>query len=302
MPDYVEDPWAEAMAETAPLNGGDYEEAPVFTDGTYEDAPWALKDEPPQVPVVEFDQQPVEDERRDVVALIADDSGRAVALFRDPDEVQRMTRSLSGALVEQVRQVWTEARTPRVAKTAGKAPNEVEVAEELRVLADARDTLTAVAKALTTGADEARAIAGEVLAEVAPDERKAKTVRLADGHGWDLKVSRTQPTEVSVNLDEVQDVLASWLLGQFAKASPGMDPAHLHYAKGVRAGMAGLLGVLTKPSVRTTALDALVRTMEGAGEEPLALRLRHAYGRKSKGEPRIEVKREPPKDAGATDA
>lgn len=284
----------------------EYEDAPWKTAPTYEESPpWEVK--ATHQAEAEADgafqtlgdaadmfvpQQPVEDERRDVVALIADDSGRAVALFRDPDEVQRMTRSLSGALVDQVRQVWMQARNPRVAKHGpDHAPSEIEVAEELRTMADARDTLTAIARAVTTGAEEARAITAEVLAEVAPDERKAKTVRLADGHGWDLKVSRSQPTEVAVDLAEVQDVLVAWLLTKVT-GSPG-DVAR--YAYGVREGMEALLGVLAKPSVRTTALDALVKTIEGAGEEDLALRLRHAYGRKSKGEPRVEIKREPPK-------
>lgn len=275
------DPWAKPPTPAA-------DEVPHVQD----EPPWEVSGDP-VVPTVEFDQQPVEDERRDVVALIADDSGRAVALFRDPDEVQRMARSLSGALVDQVRQVWMQARNPRVAKHGpDHAPSEIEVAEELRTMADARDTLTAIARAITTGADEARAITAEVLAEVAPDERKAKTVRLADGHGWDLKVSRSQPTEVSVDLDAVQDVLAGWLLSKVV----GDVTQQAAYAHGVRAAFEALLGVLAKPSVRTTALDALVKTIEGAGEEDLALRLRHAYGRKSKGEPRVEIKREPPKE------
>jgi hypothetical protein len=204
-----------------------------------------------------------------------------------------MTRALSGALVEQVRQVYVAARTPRVAKHGpDRQPSEIEVAEELRTMADARDTLTAIAKAVTTGADEARAITAEVLAEVAPDERKAKTVRLADGHGWDLKVTRSQPTKVEVRLEEVQDVLVAWSVSRYD--TRGNEAAT--YAEGVRAGMAVLLSVLASPSVKTTALDALVREVEGAGEEALALRLRHAYGRKSTGEPRVEIKREPPKD------
>jgi hypothetical protein len=121
-------------------------------------------------------------------------------------------------------------------------------------------------------------------------------VRLADGHGWDLKVTRTQPTEVSVELAEVQDVLTAWCVSRYD--TRGNEAAT--YAEGVREGMNALLGVLTKPDVRTTALDALVRTMEGAGEEALALRLRHAYGRKAKGEPRVDLKREAPKVSPST--
>ena len=294
MPDYIEDPWAEQEVTPAPAQ---YAE-PVLSGADYEDAPWALADEPDHVPTVEFDQQPVENERRDVVALIADDSGRAVALFRDPDEVQRMSKALGEALVEQVRTVANEAKAPRLAKHGPKhKPTEVTVAEELRTLADARDTLTAVARAITTGAEEARALAGEVLAEVAPDERKAKTIRLADGHGWDLKVVRSNPTEAVVELDQIQDVLAAWGLEQHAKDKG--EHFTLGFARGQRYAMEALLSVLTKPGVKTTALDALVRELEGAGQEDLALRLSHAYGRRSTGEPRIEMKREAPKGGGS---
>lgn len=304
---YVEDPWAEEPSDIPATPGGEQivsiepgqDPQPVLSGAQYEEPDWALGNEPD--PVVPFDQQPVEDQKRDVVALIADDSGQAVALFRDPDEVQRMTRSLSGALVEQVRSVYAQARAPRVAKYGEKEPpTDVHVAEELRTMADARDTLTAIAKAIGTGAEEARAIAREILAEVAPDERKAKTVRLADGHGWDLKVTRSQPTEAVVNLDDVQDVLAGSLLARYSRDMDDTLAGQRAYAHGIRAGMDALLGVLSKPGVRTTALDALVRTLEGEGEEDLALRLRHAYGRKAKGEPVVDLKREEPKGSTST--
>lgn len=236
--------------------------------------------------VVDDEPEPITAELA-VIAQLADDSAQAVALFRDPDAVRTLTRELGASLVERVQLLGADAKSRRV---DGKVTQAV-VAGEVQVLADAFDTLTAVSNAVKRGATEAQALLGDVVAEVVPEKADAGTgsIKVGDGHGADVKVTRTQGTKVEAQSDTIVDVLVSKLLTDAAGGGELTDAKA--YAAGAREAIAALLELMSPPGWKTTALDALAKQLEDAQDFDNAIRLGHAYGRVAQGDPKTKVER-----------
>lgn len=266
-----EDPWANP--EPVPQVEGQetLEEAGILIDPGPVVEGWVVPANIPQVPITS------------AVARLSSITGEVVDRFRDPDEVAAMSGALGRTLADEVRGLAVEARA---ARPEGPV-TDVVLAPELRVLADARDTLAALAKAFTTGANEARDAAGEVLVELAGDPRRTVTVKVPDGHGWLLTASRRQPTETQANLGEVIDLLVADLPAQYE----GNVAEARAYASGIRQGIQELLRLVSPVKWKSTALDEWKQRLEAAEKHDLAIRLGHAYGRPSKGKPSITFER-----------
>lgn len=229
------------------------------------------------------------DDRALVPATLWQASGRAAALFRDADAVLDLSRRIKAGLVDHVHKIAAAAKAER---REGE-PTKSTLAPELSVLADAHDTLSAISKAIAEGASEAKGLAGEVALELAPDKALGSTsVRVGTGSGG-LKVTRTQGTKARVDDEDVVDVLTAYLLGH-AGVTDTDDP-HGAYARGIREGIARFRDLVGPPAWKTTALDELVRTLEAADEHDLAIRLGHAFGRISSGNPTVKIERIEPK-------
>ena len=226
-----------------------------------------------------------------VIARLADDSEQAVALFRDPDAVRELTRSLTASLVLRVQMMHGTLKDVR---PEGKV-TQATVAPEVQLLADAYDTLTAVSKAVGTGAAEAQALLGDIVAEVVPDKADAGTgsVRVGDGHGSDVKVTRTQATKVQADTDVIVDVLVARMVTEHAATlTPPVAMKEVKaYADGLRQGISALLGLISPPTWKTTALDALATRLEDAQDFDNSIKLGHAYGRVAQGDPKTKVER-----------
>lgn len=262
----------ELHAVTEP-SGWDDDPGDLRPDGALPDsvaAGWA--EEPEQLP-----------------AVLARDTGRALADWRDPDLVTKAVGDVRRRVLEEVRGQYGQVLTGR---PEGRV-TEATVAPELAFLTSAHYALAQLADAIKAGADEARQIAGEVLVDVSGDERKRATVKVADVYGG-IVAKREVPSEVSVRQDDVLDVLVASLLAEWAVTDTGAagNPEATAYARGARDALAALLPLTSPPKWKSTALDALTRKLEEAGEDALALRLSHAYGRVSKGNPRVTLERE----------
>jgi hypothetical protein len=197
-----------------------------------------------------------------------------------------------------------ERRAARVERLDGEEPeSESDVRREAVGLANDADVLLALAGAFTAGAKEAQACTGDLLDELPGRGGKPRqSLKVGDGDGFTLNVTRTQAKEVSTDDAEVVEVLVAWLLS-VAEADTRADRTNgplalgrmpvLTYAEGVRAGIEGILALRASGSFKVTALDALVTTLENLDDDTLARRLRKAYGRRDKGEPTIKVERKP---------
>lgn len=230
------------------------------------------------------------DDRALVPATLWQASGRATALFRDPDAVLDLSRRITTGLVEHVHKIAADARAQRDERLR---PSAVVLAPELSVLADAHDTLSAISKAIGVGAAEAKGLAGEVALEAAPDKALGSTsVRVGTGTGG-LKVTRSQGSKPRVDEEDVVDVLTAYLLGHSGVSDT--DDPHGAYARGARDMVARFRDLIGPPAWKTTALDELVRTLEAADEHDLAIRLDHAFGRVASGNPTVKIERIEPK-------
>jgi len=224
---------------------------------------------------------------------LADSARRAITIGKIEDGIRHAVRTRADAR--------RKARTDRL---AGDQPSsEGDVRREAIGAADDSEILAAFAGAFTAGANEAKQIAGELLDELPGRGGKPRaSLKVADGEGFQLAVTRTKRTETSIKLEEVVDVVVA-REAAFAAAATGADPEtgptalKIHpakvYATGLRAGIDAILELLTSPSFKVTALDALVKSLEDADDDDLARRLRKAYGRVEKGEPTIKLERKP---------
>lgn len=183
----------------------------------------------------------------------------------------------------------TAEREQRLAGGDPATPSDIR--REMVGAADDADVLRAFGRAFSDAAKQGDVIAGELVPLLPPHRGTAprRSVVVGDGHGFDLKVSNTPKTQAFANLDVIVDVLAASLADE---ATGGWTEDQLICrARGVRMGMAALLGVISSPTVKTTALDSLVKRLDESGEEDLAKRLGAAYGRKEVGDPTIKVER-----------
>lgn len=220
------------------------------------------------------------------VVELAHGTRSAALAWRDPDTVARHADDLRARVLESVRVLADEARARR--RTEGKVTSST-VAAELALLGDAHDALAAVSSAIRDGAEETRKIAGEIVLDVEPErEIGTASVRVGDGHGRDLKVTRSQASKASVRDDDVVDVIVANLVAEAELARDG-DLATI--ARGARAGIAQLRELVGPLGWKTTALDGFAKTLEDREEYDLAIRLGHAYGRVSVGEAKTKIER-----------
>ena len=231
----------------------------------------------------------------DSLALtLAEDVHVATLSYRDPDAVAVFAQDLRRTVRANVTRILDAAAGERI-ETDRPTPSTY--APELQVAADLAETLTEVADAVRSGVEVAHDRAALILDEFRKPHSRSVTHTVADGHGRDLKVSAVQGTELSVDVDEVIDVLV-----ETAATSAADDlgaAAQVPFRAGVRAGIDEVLTVLASPKFKSTALDQLVRDLQDAGETELGIRLSHAYGRVDKGEPRLKLERVEPKPAKA---
>ncbi len=215
----------------------------------------------------------------------------AVISLTTPDRVLQFATETRRHVIASVRQLYEVCRYRR---RPGRL-TEAHVAPELVFLAGAADALDALADAIRAGAQEARAIAGDVIADVKLAEQgdtRIGTVSLKIGapDGSVISARRTQPSKLEINAETVTDVLIPALLER-----DDVPPGHqAPFAFGARR-MAEQLQLLASLSWRTSALDHLATQLEQADQYDLSIRLRHAYGRKPHGDPKVELKREPGK-------
>ena len=232
---------------------------------------------------------------------LAQGSARAVHVFRDPEAVRGLTRELQTDLLARLRQMDVDARA---ARREGRITASV-VAPELQLWGDAYETLDAISRAIAAGAKEARALAGEVVAEVEPEKvHGSASVRVGDGHGQDVKVTRTQPTEVAADTDKILDVLVAALADALPdrKRTQALDVVAadgVAYARGARDALTQLQQLVSPLKWKTTALDAWARRLDDAEQYDLGVRLGHAYGRVAKGNPTVKIERVEPSTRGA---
>lgn len=179
-----------------------------------------------------------------------------------------------------------------------KVKDPADLRREIVGATDDADLLYDMGRVFTSAGDVAKGIVGDLILELPQRNGKPRrSATVADGQGNDLKVTTSARTEVKVDHEAVDDVLVGWLLATTSTTN-GEGKA---YAGGVRDGIALLRDVLaSNPTYRSTALDALVKTLGGANEDELAKRLAGAYGRVEKGEPGVKYERTPTK--GTDDA
>ncbi len=212
----------------------------------------------------------------------------ALLTLTNPDTVLAVATDARRRVLGTVRDLYERIRS---ARRPGRL-TEAHIAPELVFLAGAADALDALADAIRAGAQEARSIAGDVIADVKLAEQgdtRIGSVSLKVGvpDGSVISAKRTQPSKLDVNANAILDVLVPYKL--VSAAANGYEP--IAYATAFRDGCAHLMR-LASLSWRTSALDHLATQLEQADEHDLAIRLRHAYGRKPHGDPKIELKRE----------
>lgn len=227
----------------------------------------------------------------------------ALVDYRDRDAVNGLVQDVRGRVLTAVRQeyaVHLAGRTAALLRRDGGAsrPTSTDVAAELRFLADAENVLGGLADSLKAGADEARSIAGDVILDVDPDRELGTATVKVGVPGGTLKATRSQSTKVEARGDEIVDVVVSMLVGNLEQHSPPPGEVKAH-AAGAREGIAAVLALCSAPSWKTTALDDLARRLEAAGEDALAIRLSHAYGRVASGKSSTKLVVEPAKGAKA---
>lgn len=220
---------------------------------------------------------------------------------------QATIRPAIDTVVTAVRQRAADRAVRRPAKVKDPA----DLRREIVGVTRDGDVLAEMARVFTTGAEETKGILGDLLDELPTrGDRPRMSAKVEDGDGFDLKITRSRRTEVKVDDEALDDVLATWLVAAAedrhkrlkAEGNESESPIAIAthpakaYAAGVRAALGSLRNVLSaSPGYRTTALDSLVRVMGGADEDELASRLAKAYGRVERGEPSIKLDRTPVK-------
>jgi hypothetical protein len=156
-------------------------------------------------------------------------------------------------------------------------------------MADAHDTLRAIARVFDAGVQRTRSNRGERAVALADDPRRQSSLRVGDAHGSDVKVTRTQPTEMRIDADAIVDVLVAELVGE--SVEQGDRIAATVYAQGARDALTLYRSLTAAHTFKSSALDEHVRSLESRELFDLALRLGHAYGRVSKGEAQVKIER-----------
>ena len=208
-----------------------------------------------------------------------------------------MIRQGTDAVLDTVRKRADARRTARRERLGDvEVQRSTDLRREIVGASDDFDVLTALASVFTTGAAEAKGIAGDCLDELPKRAGKARaSLKVGDGHGYELSIVRSKATTTKVDDAEVDEVIVASLI---AEHPPGTLPLSEHpiksYAQGAREALAALRAVLSaSPGYKSTALDAFVKRLENDAEEDLATRLSKAYGRVERGEATVKIDRKP---------
>lgn len=274
-PDPEVDGWAnQPLPMEAPTGGG-----------------WVLTDPatgevltPPDV--VEGELVPDDGDRAALPARIAAQGLAAVEWYRTPDDVRRLAVDAKAALLAGIEQMAADAK---VRRPDGRVTPAV-VADELRLLTDAAESLAAVVGVFTAAERLTKRLAGEVAHETQADPTRGSTTVKVSGPGGVTKVTRTQPTETAADPGKVVDALVPFLLLDMKPGTPAKYAAAR--AQGIRDGIERYRSLVESHKFKSTALDALGQAMQAAGEDQLAQRLGAAYGRVPKGNPSVKMTRE----------
>ena len=238
-------------------------------------------------PTPEPDPEPAAAELEPYAGLQLDPETMLDAFAAYPARSQVVAQA-SAAMTHAVRTRADERRDAR-RKRVGDAgvQHTADLRREIVGAANDCDVLTDLGGAFLAAAKEAKGITGDLLDELPARNGKPRaSAKVGDGEGFDLTVTRTTPTTLSVDTGEVVDVLV---------ASLAIEQQH---AQGLRDGMAALLELLSSsPGWKSTALDALVRRLQNAGEDDLAARLSRAYGKSERGEAAVKLARVKAADA-----
>lgn len=224
-------------------------------------------------------------------------------LGTDPGSLAVTIGQIRGSVTAAVRTRSDARRAERVKLLGGEDPKHTtDIRLEVVGACDDADVLEGFAGAFAAGAKEARGIAGDLVHELpGRGGRPRASLKVGDGKGFELSLTRSQRRELSVDVDEIVDVIAATLIGRLALSpddegvwTPDDARRVEDYSAGIRDGISELRDVLsTAPTFRSSALDALVKKLEDREEDPLARRLRKAYGRVDVGEASVKVDRKP---------
>lgn len=220
--------------------------------------------------------------------------------LRDDATRSETVRAMRDTVLDAVRRRSDTRHAARVKRLDGAAPESpTDVRLEVVGAADDADSLAALAAVFAAGAKEAKGIAGEILDELPGRGGKPRgSLRVGDGQGFELVLTRSGRRDLSVEVDEVVDVLVADLVAQ-AEKIPNLEKSVAIYSTGIRDGVKALRDLLSStPSFRSTALDAFVKRLENRDDDDLAKRLRKAYGRVESGEPSIKLDRKPIEETG----
>jgi hypothetical protein len=208
-------------------------------------------------------------------------------------------------VVDAVRRRHDARRTLRIEKLEGEAPtSSTDVRRELIGAANDADALSALAAAFAAGATEAKGIGGDLLDELPGRGGKPRaSIKAADGHGCEVVLTRSKPTKLSVDLDELIEVLVAHGVAAAQDATANdrengplalkTHPAKV-YAAAYRRALEDFRTLLSaSPAFKSTALDELVTILENGNDDDLAKRARKSYGRKESGSPAVKIDRKP---------
>lgn len=288
-------PWGDVPLFDAPPPP--WEDVPLFDSPNTEPPPW----ESPTAPAFDPATGEVLDPEPVVPDAAVDDGSWDVglvalsptALAASASDTAAFTRSLREAIDGRLAAEYDRLRDAR----DPAKPLDLAVEPELRYLTSAADTFAAVARVFTDAAAHARGQAGDIVLEVKPDdadrlERKGGTAslrvgRTSSGGGESRKITVRQGTETFADTDAILDVLVAHLVDALDERMPDLDAVQVQqYANGARELAAGVRDLTSPWSWKSSALDVLA----GQLDDDLKARLKAAYGRRPKGDPRTEVK------------
>jgi hypothetical protein len=265
-----------------PLAGDGWSDQPMFDvdDSTRVNVATGEVDEVVDAELIDDDELTQSAQIELLPIQLAQQGGRAVQLFRDPEAVAQLTHN---ARVELLRQLDALAADARSRRPDGRVTSST-IAPEVTLMADAHDTLRAIVSVFDAGVQRTRSISGELAVELVDDPRRQSSLRVGDAHGGDVKVTRTQPTEMRIDADAIIDVIVAELVDE-------LGSGHVAFARGARDAIALYRSLTAAHTFKSSALDEHVRSLESRELFDLALRLGHAYGRVSKGDAQVKIER-----------
>lgn len=209
----------------------------------------------------------------DLAVRLADE----VTALTDETTIAGLVQALRENLIDGVRGVSAREREWRPARVSTPA----DVAAEAVAVTRMHAKLDALAGAFKAAADECKAISADLVGDVLDRDTGSIECGTVDGS---VKITVSQPTKVSVRHDEIVEVIAAAL----ARANAVGERREI-IQTAARIGMIRLLELIGPPTWKTTALEALGRSLEGRGDYDLAIRLGHSYARVGSGKLSIKI-------------